>query len=72
MPHPSAYCLLFFVSHINLTFSSIIKIYLSFVTVAMSSLYHLLLTAGVKRQRETSNTVTTTVAFSRPGIYVAT
>ena len=72
MPHPSAYCLLFFVSHINLTFSSILKICLSLLTLAMSSLYCLLLTAGVEKQSETSSTVTTTIAFSRPGIYVAT
>jgi len=71
MPHPSAYCLLFFVSHISLTFSFILKICLSFVTVAMLSLYRLLFTAWVEKQRETSSTVTATVAFSRPGLYVA-
>jgi len=38
----------------------------------MLSLYRLLLPAGVEKQRETSSTVTTTLAFSRPGIYVAT
>jgi hypothetical protein len=70
-PHPSAYCLLFLVSRINLTFSSILKIYLSFVTKHVITLLSPV-NCRVEKQRETSSTVTATVAFSRPGLYVAT
>jgi len=65
----SAFYFQFSICRITLTFPSTLKTFILFVTVAMLSGYHLLITAGVETQRTTVRTkwiTVTTVIF--PGL----